>query len=97
MFPSADVVTRTWAESRFTLIQAQTPSESSVSHMEGSSVEVESGFFSGYSDGLWAGRLEFDSQIFLFSIASRPAVGLAQPPNQRVLGDIFPAAKVAGA
>jgi hypothetical protein len=37
-----------------------------------------------YSDGLQAGRPRFDSQqgqdIFLFSIAVRPALGPIQPP-----------------
>jgi hypothetical protein len=38
----------------------------------------------------------FDSQIFLFSIAPRPTLGLTQPPIQGVLGDLSPGVKVAG-
>jgi hypothetical protein len=42
----------------------------------------------GYSDGLRAGWPGFDSQhgkIFLFSTASRAALGPNQPPIQRIL------------
>jgi hypothetical protein len=42
------------------------------------------------SDGLRAGRQGFDSrqgqEIFLFSTASRPALGPTQPPTQWVAG-----------
>jgi hypothetical protein len=49
-----------------------------------------------YSNGLWAGRLRFDSRqckIFLFFAASRPALG---PPSQWVLGALSPGVKWQG-
>jgi hypothetical protein len=54
---------------------------------------------SQYSDGLWAGRPDLipgRGKIFLFSTASRLALGLTQPPIQSVLGAIFPGAKRQG-
>jgi hypothetical protein len=55
---------------------------------------------SGYSDGLRAGRAEFDSrqrqQVFLFSTASRPALALTQPAIQWVREALSPGAKRPG-
>jgi hypothetical protein len=51
------------------------------------------------SDGLQAGRSGFDSRqcnIFLFSIASILALGLTQPPIQRVPGALSPGVKRQG-
>jgi hypothetical protein len=52
---------------------------------------------SRYSDGLWAGRLGFDSQqrqeLFLHSTASRPALEPTQPLIQWVLGTLFSGGK----
>jgi hypothetical protein len=49
---------------------------------------------SRYSDGLWAGRPEFDSrkgqEIYPFSNASSPALGPTQPPIPWVPGTVSP-------
>jgi hypothetical protein len=46
--------------------------------------------FSRYTNGLWNGQRGFDSrqrqESFVYSIASRPALGLTQSPNQWVRG-----------
>jgi hypothetical protein len=49
---------------------------------------IDPGLLSGYSDGLLVGRLGFDSrhEIFLYSTASRPALGPTQPLIQWALG-----------
>jgi hypothetical protein len=55
---------------------------------------------SRYSDGLRSERPGFDSRhckIFLFSTASRPALGPTQPPIQWVRGPLSPGPKAAGA
>jgi hypothetical protein len=53
--------------------------------------------YSQYSDGLDGQVSIFDSQqeqeIFLYSITSRLALGLIQPPVQRVLGALSPEIK----
>jgi hypothetical protein len=57
-------------------------------------------YLSRYSDGLRAGRPEFDSpqgqEIFLYSTASRPAVGSTQPPMQWVLESVSPGLRRSG-
>jgi hypothetical protein len=57
-------------------------------------LKCEPEYLSRYSDGLRAGRSEFDSQqgpeTFLYSTASRLALGPNQPPILRVPGVQFP-------
>jgi hypothetical protein len=46
---------------------------------------LESGWLSRYSDWLWLddrGSIPCRSKNFFFSIGSRPALGLTQPPSQ---------------
>jgi hypothetical protein len=53
-----------------------------------------------YSYGLWVGQPGFGSRhdkIFLFSIASKSALGPTQPPIEWVLGTISPGGKAARA
>jgi hypothetical protein len=53
-----------------------------------------------YSDGLRAGRLEFDSRqgqgIFLYFTVSTQSLGPAQPPIQMVPGALSPGSNAAG-
>jgi hypothetical protein len=64
---------------------------------------VVPGLLSGYSDRLRAGQPGFHSregqEAFLYSTASRPALGPSQPPLQWVMGykDFLPTHKAAGA
>jgi hypothetical protein len=57
----------------------------------------ELGQISPYSDRLQDGRQGFDSrqgqEIFLYSTASRPALGPTQPPIQWVPGELSPGVK----
>jgi hypothetical protein len=59
----------------------------------------EPGYLSRYSDGIWAGRMGFDSrqvqEHFLFSTVSRPARGPTKTPTHWVPG-LFPWGKSAG-
>jgi hypothetical protein len=60
--------------------------------------EQKSGWLSRYTNKLQAGRPGFDSQqrkIFLFSTASRQALGPTQPPIQWVPGS-FKGCKAGG-
>jgi hypothetical protein len=58
------------------------------------------GYLKWHSDGLWAGRLVFDSRqgqdIFLCSTESRPALGSTKSPIQWVPGALTPGAKRPG-
>jgi hypothetical protein len=46
----------------------------------------------------WGTGVQFqvEAEVFLFSSASRPALGPTQPPIQLVLGVLFPGAKLLG-